>query len=151
MTRALLVSLVLALLPPAVQPAPIAPVRTLLPAPIPVNGDPAMTQTLTGRWTVTEVAGAAVPAGAPVRLEFAEGAVSGRGGCNSFGARLALNGKALSFGPARATKMACARDLMALEAGFMRALGQIDRYEIAADGRLELYGGAAVLMRAVRE
>jgi heat shock protein HslJ len=151
MIRPLLASLVLALPPVAAQSAPVAAIHTILPPAIPANGDPAMTDTLTGRWTVTEVAGAAVPAGGPVRLEFGEGSVSGKGGCNSFSARLTLNGQALTFGPARATKMACDSEAMALEAAFMRALGQIDRYEMAGDGRLDLYGGAAVLMRAARE
>ena len=47
--------------------------------------------------------------------------------------------------------MACAADLMALEAGFNRALDGVRRFEIAADGTLALHGDQTPMMRAVRE
>ena len=151
MVRLSLVSTVLALLPLAALAGP--PVLT--PAPphaILANGDPAMSDTLTGRWTVTEVAGATILPGAPVTLEFgAEGGLAGKAGCNSFSTSLTVNGAELLLGPARATKMACGSEVMALEAAFMRALERITRYQIAADGTLALYGYETLMMRAVRE
>ena len=156
MARPQLASLILMLLPLSVQAAP--PLRAPhLPAPsaahaMPVNGDAAMPDTLTGRWIVTELVEAAVPPDVPVTLEFAEtGGLSGRSGCNSFSARLKVSGQNLSPGPARSTKKACESKVMAVEAAFMRALDRLTRYDIAEDGTLVLYGFDTVMMRARRE
>ena len=150
MARLSLVSTVLALLPLAALAGP--PVLT--PAPphaILANGDPAMSDTLTGRWIVTEVAEATIPPGAPVTLEFGAGTLSGNAGCNSFSASLDVTGTDLAPGAAQSTRMACGTEVMALEAAFMRALDRLTRYEIAADGTLALYGYETLMMRAVRE
>ena len=129
--------------PPQVLPLPTA---TL------VNGDATMSDTLTGRWIVTEVAEAQIPPGVPVTLEFgAAGGLSGKSGCNSFSASLDVSGHDLSPGPARSTRMACDSSVMAVEYAFHRALERLSRYEVEGDGTLVLYGLDTVMMRARRE
>jgi heat shock protein HslJ len=146
--------LILALMVPTMNPAQAGPPALtpgILPPAIAANGDPAMSDTLTGTWIVTEVAEAVIPPGAPVTLEFGEGSLSGKSGCNSFSATLEVTGNDLAPGAAASTRMACGTEVMALEAAFLRALDRLTRYEIAADGTLALYGFDTLLMRATRE
>jgi heat shock protein HslJ len=57
-----------------------------------------------------------------ITLVFADGQVSGSAGCNRFSAAYEVDGQAISFGPARSTRMACAQPLMEQEQAFMAAL-----------------------------
>lgn len=145
MTRPILLppmlALVLALWPLA---APATP--TL------VNGDAAMSDTLTGRWIVTELAEATLVPDVPVTMEFGpSGGISGKSACNSYSASLDVSGHDLSPGPARMTKMVCPAPVMAVEYAFNRALERLSRYEIAGDGTLVLWGFDTVVIRARRE
>ena len=58
-------------------------------------------------WRITAINGRVVPADRPYRLEFTDGRLSGRAGCNSFGGGYQLNGNRLTAGPLMSTRMAC--------------------------------------------
>ena len=110
-----------------------------------------MSDTLTGRWIVTELAEAVLLPLVPVTLDFgAGGGLSGHSGCNSFSATLEVSGHDLSPGPAMSTRMACDSAVMAVEFAFNRALDRLTRYRIEDDGTLVLYGFDTVLIRARR-
>jgi heat shock protein HslJ len=111
-------------------------------------GDPA--DLLAGDWRVTELADAPLPDGADGSLRFESGQVSGRAFCNRFTGGFTITGEGLRFGPAAATRMACPPDRMAAEGAFLAALAKVDRFDITADGTLELVGGDRVLLRAAR-
>lgn len=111
-------------------------------------GDPA--DLLAGDWRVTELADAPLPEGTEGSLRFEAGQVSGRAFCNRFSGGFTLGGEGLRFGPAAATRMACPPAQMAAEGAFLAALAKVDRFDIAADGTLELIGGDRVLLRAAR-
>lgn len=110
------------------------------------------TDLLAGSWTVDELHGAALPEEAEVTMAFdaAEGRVFGKSACNRYNGSFTLSGEGLSFGPAAGTMMACPEELMKVEQTFLRGLETVSRFDIGADGRLELVAGDTVLLRARR-
>lgn len=102
-------------------------------------------------WQVEDIGGAGIIDGAHVTLTFnAEGRAFGSGGCNRWSGGYTADGKALTFGPAVATRMACAEALMTLEQAFLTALTQVAGYSIDDTGALVLTdatGGALVTAR----
>jgi len=82
-------------------------------------------------------------AGTRITLRFEpEGRARGHGGCNTYSAPYTLEGERLSFGPAIATRMACARPegVMAQESAWLGALRTVasarregDRLELRTD------------------
>ena len=116
---------------------------------------PAAAQTLTGTdWRITALGGAAVPPEArDPAIRFYPGpdaaAFTASAGCNRFGGSARIEGGALTFGPARATRMACPPPLDAAEAALSRALTGTVRWELE-DGTLRLLdAGGSVLLEAV--
>lgn len=107
---------------------------------------------IAGLWTVEALEGAALPATAEVDITFdpASGQVFGTSGCNRYAGGFTLTGEGLSFGAAAGTMMACPEDQMAVEQTFLRGLTTISRFDIAADGALELYAADRVVIRARR-
>jgi heat shock protein HslJ len=109
-------------------------------------------QTLTGAaWTVTGIAGGALPQGPAPEIAFAEGGrVSGQSGCNRFMGGYAQDGQTLTFAALAATKMACPPDRMDLERRMFDALALVRSFAITPGGALELLGDAGLLIRAER-
>jgi putative lipoprotein len=113
-------------------------------------GSPALTGI---DWRITALAGAPLPPEArdPV-LRFEAGmdgpSFAASAGCNRFGGAARIDGDALAFGPARATRMACPPPLDAADAALTAAFGATARWEI--DGRtLRLRDAAgAILLEA---
>ncbi|MFA5582513.1 MAG: META domain-containing protein [Paracoccaceae bacterium] len=115
-------------------------------------GDPAAL--LTGaEWQVIAI-GDQMPGDAGATITFArDGQISGRGGCNAYGANYTLTGEGISFGLGMATQMACDAPRMRHEGAFFAALPEINRFDIAADGTLLLIAdslGDAGTIRARR-
>jgi heat shock protein HslJ len=104
---------------------------------------------LAGHWQVTTLGGLALPDQASVTFDFAAPSVSGSAGCNRFTGTYGQDGSNVTFGPAALTRMACAPEVMDVEAGFTKALSRITRFDIAAD-RLQFYIGASLVMQAQR-
>ena len=75
-------------------------------------------------WLLEDLGGQAPVEGSPVTAHFADdGALFGSGGCNRFSGTYEVDGATLAVGDALpATMMACAEDVMALEAAFFTAL-----------------------------
>jgi heat shock protein HslJ len=107
---------------------------------------------IAGPWTVEAVDGAVLPATAEVDITFdpASSQVFGNSGCNRYSGGFTLTGEGLSFGAAAGTMMACPEDQMAVEQAFLGGLTTISRFDIAADGALELYAADRVVIRARR-
>ena len=68
-----------------------------------------------------------------VDATFADGTVSGTGGCNQYSGSYELDGEALSIGPLVSTMMACDQAIMDQEVAFMSALGAAASYEVSGD------------------
>ncbi|MDN5786158.1 META domain-containing protein [Pseudorhodobacter sp.] len=113
------------------------------------GGGMAQGQSLGGEWRVSQINGAAVPAGVEVTLAISGNQVSGSSGCNRYNGGVTQDGQAVKFGPAAMTRMACAPAAMAVEAEFGKALDQISRFDVI-DGTLQLYAGDALVIRATR-
>ena len=109
---------------------------------------------LAGSWTVVEVNGALVMPGAEMTMTFepeaapapetpgafvpGTGRVSGKAGCNSYGAGYTLSGEGVSFGDAFSTEMACEPDLMEQEQAFLDALRHVTMLSFDEGGEMEL-------------
>lgn len=109
------------------------------------------------RWTVLAMADAGgalvdLPAGVAIDLGFDADAarVAGSAGCNRYSAAATVEGSRVAFGPAAASKRMCGapEGVMALEARFLRMLGQVA--SSAFDGkRLELRGADGMPLLAL--
>jgi heat shock protein HslJ len=90
-----------------------------------------------------------VPQGAEARMRFTELRVDGNGGCNDFGGDLTIEGDTIRIGDLVTTDMACADDVMALEASVFATLTGDVIYEIDAS-TLRLTGpdGHGLMLRA---
>lgn len=91
-------------------------------------------------WRLTQVVHAdgqlhAVPDSVEATATFAEGAVSGSGGCNRYTAGYTVDGGKLTIGSAAATMMACPEPQTAVEQPFLAALAVVTTYRIE-DGQL---------------
>jgi heat shock protein HslJ len=85
-------------------------------------------------WVLTQYLGAdgsTVIADEGVSATFADGQVSGPSGCNTYNASYEASGTTISFGPIASTQMACGDDAMALEAQYLKLLGEATTYEIS--------------------
>lgn len=101
------------------------------PAPASAPGIPTM-------WTLESVAGEAPVPDARFQLKLgADGRIGGRSGCNTFSARYALNGTALTIHPPMiGTKMACPEAVMVQESTFRALLEGAASAAVGADGKL---------------
>ncbi len=80
-----------------------------------------------------------------VTITFAEGEVSGSGGCNNFFGPYEVNGSELSIGLLGSTMMACVDDVMAQETGYLANLGAVAGYQIDGE-QLHLLGADGQLL-----
>jgi len=105
---------------------------------------------LSGNWRVTSLVGQTLPAGAEVTIGFAAPRVSGKSGCNSYSGSYTQTAQNLTIGPIAMTKMACAAQLMDIEAGFSAALSAATRYDMVGE-TLQLFVGDSLMMQAQRQ
>lgn len=101
-------------------------------------------------WVLVALGDQSLPAGASskpatLRLEASSFRAVGFAGCNRFSASYTLTGDSLRFGPAIATKMACA-DGDVLERRFLGTLPVVATYE-ATDSALILKGPSGPVAR----
>ena len=92
-------------------------------------------------WTLVEMNGKALPAGAkPPTIRFDGLRASGFNGCNRFTGNVEEKGPgAFAFGPLASTRMACGDPQNEVENQFAASLGAVSRYTFVA-GRLVLTG-----------
>jgi heat shock protein HslJ len=84
------------------------------------------------------------PPTANVTIVFDGGDLSGNAGCNTYGGTYQADGSDLTIHVGAMTEMACEEPLMALEAAFLAALGDVTTFHETVDG-LTLTGGATTL------
>lgn len=89
-------------------------------------------------WSLEQMDGKPVIAHSRASLDFPNNtSVAGNGSCNRFTGSLEMNGNRMKFGPLAATRMMCDEDSSRQEADYLKALAQVDRYEVL--NRLTLY------------
>jgi len=105
---------------------------------------------LNGTWEVDYLAGTSAafdelfPNQKPsITFNVSEGKAAGNGGCNRFTTAITLDGHAISFGPAAATRMACPGEG---EPTFFKTLETITTYDVT-DNTLNLISGDIAVMR----
>jgi heat shock protein HslJ len=90
------------------------------------------------RWHVSAINGRATPAAGDYRIEFQDGGIGGRFGCNHFGGRYAVAGPALTASAIRSTKMACSDPAARFEGEGFQILNQPMRMNWTSGRRLTL-------------
>ena len=90
------------------------------------------------KWSLEEIGGKPVMADSRASLDFPTNpGVAGNGSCNRFTGSVEITGSTLKFGPLAATRMMCGPDSTRQESEYLKALADVDRYEIR--NRLMLY------------
>jgi len=85
-------------------------------------------------WVLDDLGGKSPVAGSPVTVRFADGAISGSSGCNVFGGSYEIDGAKLTVDEAMpATMMACAEDVMAVEAALFASLPKATGFAVDGD------------------
>ncbi len=84
-----------------------------------------------------------------VTIEFTDGSVAGRSGCNRYTGPVNLKADRIEVGTVAGTRMACPDREMEIERSFLGALESVTGWRIAEDGALELTTEDAPLIRAV--
>jgi len=104
-----------------------AGIVALLAACSPAAGDP-----LKGTsWSLVDLNGTPAMKGMTVTAAFADGRVSGSGGCNSYGGAYEVNSDKLQIKEIVSTLMACAdSEAMDQEAAFFSALGNAQKFRL---------------------
>jgi len=83
-----------------------------------------------------------------VTIDFTDGRIAGRSGCNRYTGPVILRADRIAPGPIVATRMACPGRPERIEAAFLAALDQVTHWRMDPDGALELTSDGAVLIRA---
>lgn len=98
----------------------------------------AQSSSLTGNWRLANMTtpGSPMPmVPAPeLTADFADGRISGSGGCNRFNGGYKTTGNQLSIGPLATTFKACEEAVMTQEFNYLKALQAAQRYEVNQDG-----------------
>ncbi len=81
-----------------------------------------------------------------VTARFADGTLSGSGGCNTYHAGYTLDGTSLQIGPIASTRMACGGPVDALETAYFAALERVASYRIDGSGLVLLDADGATLL-----
>ncbi len=103
-------------------------------------------------WTVTSIGGTPVIGTRPPTLSIAPDLrAGGHASCNSYFAEASLTGNRIVFGPAAATQMACAPELMAQENAYLSALAAVAGFEIDGDSLRLLDAAGVALVGLVRD
>ena len=95
-------------------------------------------RTFEGSWRVTTIDGWATPAAGNYRMEFKDGRISGRFGCNGWGGTYAVAGATLTAGQVNSTMMACPEPAMSFEKRGLAVLGQPMRWTWTGKRKLTL-------------
>jgi heat shock protein HslJ len=93
-------------------------------------------------WTVARIDDAATPRTDAYRLEFRDGRIGGKFGCNSFSGPYSLAGKTLTAGNVAATKMACPGPADTFEREGFAVLAQPMQLQWHSGSRLTLTNAA---------
>ncbi len=102
---------------------------------------------MTGKnWRPIVVGAQPMPDDGGMFVQFAvDGSIQGNGGCNSFSGSLEKSESGVTVGPLRATRMACAEQVMQRETALIAALQDAKQFEIGGD-RLQLLDGDRTLL-----
>ncbi|GAB4369741.1 MAG: hypothetical protein Kow00121_09890 [Elainellaceae cyanobacterium] len=104
----------------------------------------AQTTSLSGSWRLANMTESAAPTpmvpstDTELTADFADGRITGSGGCNRFMGGYETQGEQLSIGPLASTFMACEEAVMNQETRYLSALQGAQRYEIDDQGQLTI-------------
>lgn len=111
------------------------------------DGDDAPGASLEGDTWVLATASPLGGGEAAPSIEFADGNVTGSGGCNRFGATYLAEGSELAIGTLRSTQMACPPPADATERRFFAALAKVEGWRLEQDELVLTGSGGEELLR----
>jgi heat shock protein HslJ len=97
------------------------------------------------RWHVTAINGRGTPATGDYHVEFSNGTIGGRFGCNGFGGRYAVSGELMRATEIRSTMMACSDPAASFESAGFAILNQPMRTMWESGRRLRLSNAAGAI------
>jgi heat shock protein HslJ len=97
-------------------------------------------------WTLTEAGALTIPEGAALTIRFDDGQVSGSAACNNFTGSYTVDGTSLTINSGGLTRKACPRPLLAAEAAYIAALGEVASFNMAGEQLTLLGPGGAELL-----
>jgi heat shock protein HslJ len=98
------------------------------------------------RWHVSAIDRVPTPASGDYRVEFRNGHISGRFGCNSWGGAYSASGEALGATRIIATQMGCPEPAMSFERNGFAILSQPVRVTFEGERRLLLSNGKGSIL-----
>ena len=114
-----------------------------------ISDDDASDQLVRQDWIAETIDGTPVINPGRVTLAFAEGRVSGRGGCNHYSGPVEIGAQTLKIGALISTKMACVENgLMQQESAYLNALQSAQRYRVGGDARLVITTASGAIVYA---
>ena len=96
-------------------------------------------------WRIVAIDGEAVPGGPAYVLNFEQGRLGGKAGCNGFGGPYEISGRTLVPGPIAATRMACPGPAMEHERRALAILQGPIQLDYRGGDTLILRGGAGTV------
>jgi heat shock protein HslJ len=112
-----------------------------------VSNDNGASELMRLDWVAQSIDGKAVINAGRVTLAFADGRVSGRGGCNLYSGPATIGRGTLKIGALISTKMACADGgMMQQESVYLNALQSAERYKFGSDGSLVIATGTGSIV-----
>ena len=102
-------------------------------------------------WTLTEIAGAAVPADVSVTILSPEpGMIAGSSGCNRYAGRIEIRDGALHVGALAGTRMMCPPAQMQVEQAFHSTIGTVTALRLTGPALDFTDAAGKVVLRASR-
>jgi heat shock protein HslJ len=104
----------------------------------------AQTSSIAGNWRLANMTAGETPtpmvpsADIELTADFADGRITGSGGCNRFMGGYELDGDRLTIGPLASTFKACEEPIMSQEMLYLNALQGAQRYELDTQGNLTI-------------
>ena len=105
----------------------------------------AQTSSITGNWRLVNMTESSTPTpmvppqDTELTADFADGRLSGSGGCNRFMGGYQTQADQLSIEPLASTFMACEEPVMTQETKYLAALQGAQRYEVNDQGELQIF------------
>ena len=97
-------------------------------------------------WTLSTMNGQPPLDGTTITLAFSDSAVSGNGGCNTYGGSYAVDGNNISIGALTSTQVLCGTEIDQQEQQYFNLLGSANTYQLDS-GQLVLFSGGSEVLR----
>jgi len=116
-----------------------------------VENSKTMQEHLSGTYYITQLEGNDIALNKlEITFDETSNKVNGTAGCNSFFGNYSTENNTITFGDIGATKKLCSKNIMAIEAYFLKSLSLVDSFFVDANGGISLLANDKILITATR-